>query len=735
MKEWYTPSELASLKLPGLPSEHAGISAKAERDDWRGPSLKYPDNPKGTWRKRPGRGGGYKYHISVLPDEARRELEYRAKCAETSRQLAVIDEPAERQKDIVPVTDLTARQRQVMEARAAILLELDRRILVGKKSRNMAVTEFVAQAKLGELDDDLSAALATANASRQQLCRATVYNWLALRERSGVPALAPALSKKQKPLPIWWSEFFPYYARPQKPTVTRALLNWQRANPDRNESFPTVRQIRIAIGKLGEVEKMRGRLGAQSLKALQAYKVRDTSDLLPTSVYVADGKTFDAEVAHPRHGKPFRPEITTIIDAHTRKIPGWSVSLDENTIAVVDALRVACCRHGIPATFYTDRGPGYKNKKMDAPLTGFLGRLDITPMRVLPYNSQAKGLIERFNRFWTDVARDFPTYINRDMDREASNHVHKQTRKDAEDTRKDGGNLVIAGEVRRISGLLPTWQQFIARIEREIEDYNNRPHSSLPRISDPETGKQRFMSPNEMWQAAVDRGFSPITVTADEENDLFRPWETRVVQRCMINLYTNSYFAIELEEFHGREVIVAFDIHDASRIWVREIDLVDGERQPGRLIAVAEFEGNKTRYVPVSFEQRTLETRAKGRKKRLHGHLDEVDDELHGRMLSYQPVKPVIEASWTPVRAPEPLPVGQTRAEPKPEAAAIDPEARPSFDGDIDWARWVTANPDKVLPSDREHALILMKRETARDLLRSVGVDVEVLKELARSAA
>jgi len=727
MKEWYTPSELASLKLPRLPCSDRGVRDMADRCGWRISSF-------GS-RKHPGRGGGYEYHISVLPDEARRELEYRAKCAETSRQLAIIDKPTERQKDIVPVTDLTARQRQVMEARAAILLELDRRILVGKKSRNMAVAEFVAQARLGELDDGLGAALATANASRQQLCRATVYNWLALRERGGVPALAPALSKKQKPLPVWWSEFFPYYARPQKPTVTRALLNWQRANPGRNEPFPTVRKIRIAIGKLGEVEKMRGRLGAQSLKALQAYKVRDTSDLLPTSVYVADGKTFDAEVAHPGHGKPFRPEITSIIDACTRKVVGWSVSLKENTIAVADALRVACCCNGIPAIFYVDRGPGYKNKMMDAPLTGFMSRLDIHKMEALPYNSQAKGNIERLNRLWTEVSRDFPTYINRDMDREAKHYVHKQTRKDTEDTRKDGRNLVIAGEARRVSGLLPTWQQFIACIEREIEDYNDRPHSSLPRTSDPETGKQRFMSPNEMWQAAVGCGFSAITVTETEEADLFRPWIIRVVQRCMISLHTNSYFSIALEEYHGREVIAAFDIHDGSKIWVREIDLIDGERQPGRLIAVAEFEGNKTSYAPVSYVRKKEGERAQGRTRRLQGHLNEVEEERFSRMLEHQPVQPIIETTWTPVRAPEPLPVGQTRAEPKPEAAAIDPDARPSFDGDIDWARWVTANPDKVLPSDREYALILMKRETARDLLRSVGVDVEVLKELARSAA
>ena len=70
---------------------------------------------------------------------------------------------------------------------------------------------------------------------------------------------------------------------------------------------------------------------------------------------------------------------------------------DENTFGVIDALRRACAFAGIPAIFYTDRGPGYKNKAMNAPLTGFLSRAGITPMHALPYNSQAKGNVERLN--------------------------------------------------------------------------------------------------------------------------------------------------------------------------------------------------------------------------------------------------------------------------------------------------------------------------------------------------
>lgn len=103
--------------------------------------------------------------------------------------------------------------------------------------------------------------------------------------------------------------------------------------------------------------------------------------------YTADGKTFDAEVQHPIHGGAFKPEITTIVDVFTRKCVGWSVGLAENQFETLDALRGACVNHGIPAVFYADRGPGYKNQAFQNRLTGFMARLGITQMHSLPYNS------------------------------------------------------------------------------------------------------------------------------------------------------------------------------------------------------------------------------------------------------------------------------------------------------------------------------------------------------------
>lgn len=697
---WRTAREWAGEGLPGLPATDRGVRKMADRDEW-------------IARDRRAAGGGREYPLLALPAPARAEFEARRR--REAAVIAIAETAAADQRQIAAATPaaLTGRQRSVMEARAAILVEIERRVAVDGLSLTAAIRSLATDSTAGRLPADLAEAAARANdrsGGRGRIGERILYQWRSAKAAGGVTALAPQPTRTAEAPAPWLRDFLRFYATPQKRTVAHALDMWRRSAPAAD--LPTYRQVQIALGKLGAVDRARGRLGPQALKSLQAYKSRDTSDLLPTSVYVADGKTFDGEVAHPIHGQPFRPEITTIIDAHTRRIVGWSAALDESASAVTDALRAACCAAGIPALFYTDRGSGYRNAAMDAPLTGLLGRLDITPMRALPYNSQAKGLVERVNQMWSTLAREVPTYISRDMDREAKTAVHKRTRRD----------LALVGA----SALLPAWADFLAAAEDAIVRYNERPHTGLPRIRDPETGKPRHASPDEMWTAAGAAGFEPLTVSAEEADDLFRPWEVRKARRCIVEWLGNEYFAVELEPFHGREVIVGYDLKDAGRVWVREIDLVDGERQPGRLIAVAAWGGHRTRYVPVSAEQAAMERRNRGRLKRLEKKLDVVRQELRPAALLDGRTSPPV----APIVAPE-------RPAPAPAArpAAIRPDGRPRFDDDVSWARWIVGHPDAATTSDRALAAEIATQPTMQRLLAIEGVDVTALRAIARNAA
>ena len=103
MKEWLTAQEIAELKLPGLPTAHKNILAKAKAEHWES-------------RPREGRGGGREYHIRNLPPAARTELARRI-----AQNTAVVPAFERFPEELPDVTQLRATSRRVMEARAAIL--------------------------------------------------------------------------------------------------------------------------------------------------------------------------------------------------------------------------------------------------------------------------------------------------------------------------------------------------------------------------------------------------------------------------------------------------------------------------------------------------------------------------------------------------------------------------------------------------------------------------------------
>lgn len=719
---WFSASDLGRLKLPGLPSERARLSNIISRAAVATPDLV---------RRRSGRGGGLEISVAALPPAARAELDRRAhRAVEVPApvvDLAAEHEANKRQIAVITIGHLTARQRAVMEARAAVLLAIEAQGL----GRSNAVARFLESLKHRTASIDVVAIVARANdkpnsAKPARISRATIYEWFKAREELGLAGLAPAVTRQKSDLPVWFDDFLRHYAKPSKPSVAEALRNFNKTLPA-GAARPTEAAVRRCLKKMPQLERLKGRAGKLALRAKLAYTARDASDLLPTSVYVADGKTYPAEIAHPIHGQPFRPELSTIEDVATRRIVGWSAALDENTFGVIDALRRACAFGGVPAIFYTDRGPGYKNKAMNAPLTGFLARAGITPMHALPYNSQAKGNVERLNQLYNASAKNLPTYVGKDMDKEAKLVVFKTTRRD----------LAVTGTSR----LLPGWDAFLDHVEETIQTYNDRPHSELPRFRDPQLGRTRHMTPNEAWAAKL-AGFAPILPDEAELDDMFRPYVVRRTRRALVDWLGNSYFAMALEPYDGQDVIVGYDIRDAGRVWVREIEEVDGERVPGRLIAIAAFEGHKTRYVPVAYEQAAIERRAKGRLGRLNRKIGVVEAELRPT-LTLSPAPPAIEIA--PTRAMTPAaslapaandPVSRPPA-PAPASAAstpVDPDRRPAFHDDVAFASWLLVHPDRATASDIALLRDLLTTHSTNELLRMSGLDLDALRSIARSA-
>ncbi|WP_366140015.1 DNA-binding protein [uncultured Pelagimonas sp.] len=293
---------------------------RAKREGW--------DDLERFARPRPGSsgGGGFEYHVSLLPDAMQAALMAEVSKEVTLRNVSERREVETVKRQALDSTALTVRQRDVMNARSVVLSAIESVQVTEGRTRSQTVDLFLQGGGQFGVDD---AVLTEANDRKNgsaTISRRTVLRWFQFRDQNGIGALAPKATKERAEIPDWFWNFLAYYARPQKPCMTEALDDFLRSSPGVNEPV-TYAKVRRLIGKLGNVEKHRGREGSLTLKARMAYVTRSTSDLLPTCVYTSDGKTFDAEIAHPIHGRPFRPEVTSVVDVATRKCVGFSVGL------------------------------------------------------------------------------------------------------------------------------------------------------------------------------------------------------------------------------------------------------------------------------------------------------------------------------------------------------------------------------------------------------------------------
>ncbi|WP_102226843.1 Mu transposase C-terminal domain-containing protein [Acidimangrovimonas sediminis] len=754
-QQFFTARELADATaargLAGLPMTERGWRKSATREGWNAlpERLARPRATSGT-----GGRPTTEYHLSLLPEALQAALTARTATVALQAAHEIQTEAARRQVMAIRAQALGAHARGVMEARAEILTTIEGYAIAHGENRAWGIASFVNAQKafadrqeielrresgaplspheLASLSRPLELTsptgfhiaperLRVANDRRNAMSvsRRALYDWFKVRDERGVVALAPVPPKEAEPIPAAFAEFLKFYAMPSKPTISDAHAQYLKkvtGDPGLHHMPITLGQARrILRERMNNIEKHVGREGLLTLRSRMAYVTRTTEGMWPTTIYTADGKTFDAEIADPVTKNPIRPEITTILDVVTRKVVGISLARSENQRTVAEALRNSCVDNGIPAIFYVDRGPGYKNEAMDADVSGLMGRLGITKMHALPYGSQAKGRIERPQAtIWDVLAKRLPTYISRDMDKEAKQFVHKKTRRE----------IAEFGESR----LLPSWERFVELAWGMVAEYNDRPHRGLPKFIDPETGKTRHMSPNEAWAAHVRDGFHPVQVDADEVDDLFRPYETRVARRGEVQWNSNTYFDHALVPYHQKKVMVGYDYHQADRVWVREFDVETG--QPGKLICVARFEANAQRYVPVSYEQKAIEDRAKSRQARIGKKSAEIEAERLGlHLVEHQPVEP---APFFESIEDEPVRISQ---EPEvPDVPASLPRRR-TFASDEDLAAWALDHPEELTPNQINVLKSCLGSQTARDLFRMSGIDVEALRTLLRAVA
>lgn len=508
----------------------------------------------------------------------------------------------------------TNSRQQLKEACRMGVLKAVERIQFSQQglSRNQAARLLLQQAREGNLNSLIHKQLLESLDGRG-LSRAdglpsegAIATWFKRRDEG---TLAPIKSQDKDLSVQWWCKsFLQHYQQPTKPAKAEAYREFckeqEQLMAEQGVAWPLPSRWAVDrwLKKLGAVTLNTGRMGARELKALQPYVKRTFEDLLPNDVWSADGHCFDAEIQHPITGRPFRPEITAIVDIATRRLVGWSVDLAESGLAVLDAIRCGVEIAGVPAIFYVDNGSGYKNAMMKDEALGLMGRLGVSMEHSVAYNSQARGVIERLHKtVFVTAAKNLTNYIGRDMDREARLNNFKITRRAI----KQGGRI----------GLM-AFADFVNYLNEVINAYNHQPHKSL--------GDR---SPNEAWEAFEQGGWEAIKEDNPETlNQLFRPRVARKVARCWIAFANHDYFSQTLIDLHGEPVQVAYDIHDASRIWVYLLD--------GTFVCTAQHNGNAAPYFATPVVEQKRKQRGDARLKRLDEKRQAILEERNGGLIT-----------------------------------------------------------------------------------------------------
>lgn len=606
MKTHYSISELLEMNLEKFPKTNRAILYKVEREKWsfieascqggkNGKRREYAPPPEVLKLIQAKKLNEVLGGLSDLPAPL-------SSSEEKSSEAAGLPSPDVRGGELtIGVADGSTEQQRLCEsARRGVLSAVERVMAESGVSKEAAMTTVLTQAKMPGFEHiaKLFSLAADGRGGGGKLPSVrTIKRWFAARESN---SLAPKSRTEDMNVPSWLPVFLECYRLPMKPSVSEAYrlfvnrLEGLHSPLGKEADVPSIHQVRRWLGKLGNVERERGRRGARDLKNILPHKRRDFLHLKPAAIYTADGHTFDAEVLNPLSGLPFRPEITTVLDVGTRRCMGWSVGLAESRFTVLEALSHAS-RAAIGALWYVDWGRGFENLMMTDEATGLMGRLGMTMTHSRAYNSQAKGASERSHNIFTRAAANLPSFVGKNMDDEARQKLFKLSRKEVR----------LHGKI--LNSPIPTWDEFKSYIERVVDEYNDRPHRSLPKFTDRE-GKRRHMSPNEFWALKVAEFGEPPRVSPEEEGYLFRPQVMRTVRRGEVSLFSNTYYSAELMEFNGETVRVGYDVQDALWVWIYD-DL-------GRLICKAEWHGNSTDYMPVSVLERAEDKRNDERLKR-----------------------------------------------------------------------------------------------------------------------
>ena len=408
VKTWLSAAELAEMNLPGLASKRNRVVEIATRQGW---AERFNDAGEPVARPRAGRGGGFEYHVSLLPTESLAELAKRGLLEGAEAGLKTPSEPTCR-------ADWTWFEVQT----AKIKDEAARRL------RAIQTIEMHRQSGLGQ-----NAAVAL-TARDMKVSAATLWAWLKLTQGVAVADRLPALAPRRKGGGVEASidprltQFFnSYFLRPgpqgleeshRRTVEYAATLGIAASDVPVCKKF--TRQMRRDIP--ADVITLR-REGVEALMKKVPPQIRTRSGLRAMQAVNIDGHKWDVFVRIPaRNGQPERVgRVMTVMiqDLYSNKIVGWRTGETESAVLTRFAIRHMCETHGIPEEITLDNGRAFASKwisggaksrfrfkiREEEPL-GILPLLGMKIHWAKPHHGQAKPIERMFGDLEQRVSGD-----------------------------------------------------------------------------------------------------------------------------------------------------------------------------------------------------------------------------------------------------------------------------------------------------------------------------------------
>lgn len=517
-KFWFSASELAELKLPGLPSSKRKVNERADKECW---ALKVDADGMPLARPRKAVGGGLEYHLSILPAATQTAL--------VRRGISVACEPTD---------DEALRQGTAWswyEAQPdSVKAEAER--------RNAIVAQVEALIESGIPVNNAVAALAIG----EKVGASTLHAWRAMVK--GVPGAdwLPHLTPRRKGGgrqadidPELWQVLISDYLRPERPTFSSCYWRASQIGEAKGLSLPSEKTLKRRFD--AEIDKRlvtAKRHGKDALRQMLPPQRRSVAHLHAMESVNIDGHKFDVWVRLP-DGRVIRPIMIAIQDLFSRKMLAWRLGETESALQTRLTFADLFREYGIPKSCTLDNGRAFASKEItggaktryrfkiraDDP-TGLLTALGIKTDWARPHHGQAKPI----ERFFRDVA----DYISR----------HPACAGAWTGNRIDNKPDYKPDAVE--------WDTFVQIVNAGVKALN----AKLGRRTEMANGRSFDQVFNASYASA------PIGKATDEQMRLALLTADRVStdrKSGMIKLAHNRYWAPELMQIAGQKVTIRFD--------------------------------------------------------------------------------------------------------------------------------------------------------------------------------